>query len=1153
MATATVTQLNPRQLTGDNPFIRTWLPFLLLLAEVAGVVALCWWKWEHIQTFFQLLFEAASDKELVSRRLAQPFYLGNKPLPTILWLVILGTILLIGFFYIAWMYVRDSRSIGAPWSIFLGLQRGMVYVLLAVVFLMPAIQTWDESKSQAKVVVLFDVSGSMTSRDDPPPAEDFPLDQLPTRQDKVIQFITRTWNDAKTGESTSFFPELMKKNPVYCYRFGRTLDESFLVLDGGKRWTREEWEERQNVTGSASDRKRELGDDPRLAGKPLTEDSWRAWLKPDTRVPPGAEATPEDKEAFRKEQELNKRRFGGTALGEAALLAFNRETTNNSRVQAIVVFSDGRSNEGSTQAYFDLADRAKKANVPVIVLAVGEDRPQVRVEITETRAPQQARPEDRFPVNVEVNGEGLPEQACLVALHLARILRNADGTEEAIPIELVEVKSDDTPTGKVITLPAEGVVLKAKAPFSAGTLPHASVEFQIDAAALAREAGQELPEGSKWVIKEEVKQSDRESELRLTPKVPKYKGEAFPGKEHVGEPTVMHIVNRKLHVLLFAGGANREYQFARTLFVREMDKGRVDLCIHLQPVPGQAVPRPGRVQDIPGDRLLSSFPNRYEEKRNNDEEAFYNLAHYDLIMAFDPDWSLLSDEAVENVERWVDQGGGLVAFGGHVNTLQLARPGSMRKKLTPILQLYPVLLKDSRVEADRNAEEAFPLDFPGASPELEFLKLDEDEGVAQLEAWKTFFGKITKSDKSAKNIAERGFYSYYPVKRPKEHAIVIATFTDPDAKMVDGRLQPYIVSAVQGKGKVVWVGSCELWRLRQYKEAYHERFITKLARYAGAGNLGKQNSRVTLVMGRTFAANNYVQVEAQILGKDMKPLDRNARPEIKVKLPPGVSDPDLEKKEIYMTAKPGSDNGWFVGRFLVKSPGQYNLELKVKETGDNVPGKFSVREANPELDNVRPDNEQLFWFASDSKDVENRVDDTVKKELKARLQRPRLDPKAPGADATGLAGAGAVVRTSTDTSRLYFELKNDKNAELIPTLMKADIQSHKSRGPIDDLWDDGFEISPDVTKDVLFWSSIVLGALALIVAGFVVWFKVQEQPLAQTLTWLLIIGVLLVATVPLYFLVQHYFDKPLSVSYFLIIVVSLLAVEWLSRKLLRLA
>ena len=102
-----------------------------------------------------------------------------------------------------------------------------------------------------------------------------------------------------------------------------------------------------------------------------------------------------------------------------------------------------------------------------------------------------------------------------------------------------------------------------------------------------------------------------------------------------------------------------------------------------------------------------------------------------------------------------------------------------------------------------------------------------------LAGWDDFFvGPEPKE--AAKPRLQRGFYTFYPVDRPKPAATVIATFSDDRARLEDGKEQPYLVAQVYGKGRTVWLGSGEMWRLRQFKEAYHERFWTELARYAGS-------------------------------------------------------------------------------------------------------------------------------------------------------------------------------------------------------------------------------------------------------------------------------------------------------------------------------
>ena len=96
--------------------------------------------------------------ELVFRRLVDPIQLGPMELPPEIWIVVLGFVLLVGFFFIGWMYLIDSRGIGPVWSILLGLLRASVYCLLAWMFLLPGRQTVETSTSYSKVVVIWDAS-----------------------------------------------------------------------------------------------------------------------------------------------------------------------------------------------------------------------------------------------------------------------------------------------------------------------------------------------------------------------------------------------------------------------------------------------------------------------------------------------------------------------------------------------------------------------------------------------------------------------------------------------------------------------------------------------------------------------------------------------------------------------------------------------------------------------------------------------------------------------------------------------------------------------------------------------------------------------------------------------------------------------------------
>lgn len=1012
--------------------------------------------------------EATQTTEFVLRRLTEPLrFFGYEPRP-IWWLVILGVVLALGFFYVGWMYVKDSRGVGPWWAIFLGLLRCSVYLILAAVFLLPAYQSWEETESRSKVVVLFDVSPSVTSIIDDIPTESQPLAKLPTRQDKVLKFLAEKDNH--------FLRTLLEKNPVTAYRFARGLDDQFYHFADGVNWTRDEWEEQVR----------------KLAAKELVETSepaalpgefWSAWLRPAAPATASANWSEPNRARFEKLTAYNAKLqaagfFYGTNPGEALLSTANREINN--MLQGIVVFTDGRATEGSEQAYRDLEQRAKAARIPIFVVAVGDDRPQVRIDIADLRVPEQIQPEDKFRAVLEVAGEGLPEKDFDAYLDITSVRRTKDGKEE--PLDIVVVEADDKAApgkkreeivlGRLITVPA-----KAKFDKSTPT-PRAEVEFQLDAATLAKAAGRDLPTDRKWEVAE-----TKDGELRFRARVPKDRLEIFEAKEHVSDAADLRVQKKPLRVLLFASAPTRDYQFIRTMLVREMEKKRAEVAIHLQLPPGKTERRTGIVQDVPPERLLPIFPNRLDAGSDKPDEKLFDLSEYDVILAFDPDWTQLSEEQLRLVARWVDKGGGLVVVGGPINTLQLARPGANRDKLKPMLDLYPVVLKDIRIEElDRTTTDPWPLVFDAATPDMEFLKLAEDDGKGGpplfLADWHQFFGR------SDKGLLENGFYNYYPVEMPKAGALVVARFADPRARLKDNTLQPYLVVSDPASGRrVVWIGWGETWRLRKFSEMYFERFWLKLARYAGAGNQGRINKRISLVMGRTFTANKFVEIDAKIDNKGGEPLPKTAKPTVTLKLPAGVPEKEIPT-QVPLKPKPGSD-GWFTAKFQVRSPGEYGLELKVPETGDSQSGKFVVKEANPELDNTRPDFELLYRIASPAADVLARLPEADRVELKRRLQRAK--PEA--ADAK--PAVTPATKDKEEDVRLYFDLKS---AEDIPRCMVTAVKNQRNRGPIRDLWDEGFTL----------WT--------------------PEPPAA-----------------------------PVTLSHVLLLVVGLLCVEWLTRKLLRLA
>ena len=216
---------------------------------------------------------------------------------------------------------------------------------------------------------------------------------------------------------------------MFCHRIGRQADDNYLVFADGRYYWRDDWEKQQRGSEQpdAAEKKEFLKND------------WETWLKPHLKVQPPADMEQEERTRFVKQLELDRHRFGGTNLGESIQAVIQHE--GNSLVQAVILFSEGRNTEGSAQTQKDLRDRLAQARIPVIVVALGEDRPQVRIEITDLRVPPQTRPDDPFRVTAEIIGEGLAEQDVKVYLDITHlkgddlIVNNVKG-DKAEPISL---------------------------------------------------------------------------------------------------------------------------------------------------------------------------------------------------------------------------------------------------------------------------------------------------------------------------------------------------------------------------------------------------------------------------------------------------------------------------------------------------------------------------------------------------------------------------------------------------------------------------------------------------------------------------------------------------------------------------------------------
>jgi len=359
------------------------------------------------------------------------------------------------------------------------------------------------------------------------------------------------------------------------------------------------------------------------------------------------------------------------------------------------------------------------------------------------------------------------------------------------------------------------------------------------------------------------------------------------------------VVDRETRALLYAGGPSRDYRFLRNQLRR--DKSFVvDVLLET----GTA----GISQDA--DEILVEFPTSAQQ-----------LSQYDVIVAFDPDWSRLSIEQVDWLESWVSaQSGGLIVVPGRVNLQRWAIESRMRT----IRGLYPVRIPSGLLDLRSDGaprDKPKPLRLTAAGSEAEFLWL-ADQREASDAAWQSF----------------DGVYGGFEHRGPKPGATVYAKL----AGTTDDTPGPaYLVSQYYGSGQVFYLGSSELWRLRKLSTKYYERLWTSLLRHTSQGRLLQGSPRGKLLLAQDrYDVGATVQIRATVTNAQLQPLPAESVT-LKVDLPTGGT------QQVTLAAdetRPGT----FAGEMRVVPPGAYRLTLAIPDSEDKL--VRTIRVSSPQLE-----------------------------------------------------------------------------------------------------------------------------------------------------------------------------------------------------------
>ena len=377
----------------------------------------------------------------------------------------------------------------------------------------------------------------------------------------------------------------------------------------------------------------------------------------------------------------------------------------------------------------------------------------------------------------------------------------------------------------------------------------------------------------------------------------------------------IEVTDRKIRVLLISSGPMRDYQFVRNTLFRHSG---IESDVWLQTVTADDA----EFVTQEAAKMLIRFPATEAE-----------LFEYDVIVSFDPDWSRLSSEQQQFLNRWVaEHSGGMIVVAGDIYTPRLAQDADTNRN---IAVLYPVLLNRMlpELQLSQRSDQPWPITLTPEGQASEFLKIADATGTASTDLWKTF----------------KGIYRSYPVRGLRDGAVTLLEYGNPRARTEIGQ-PPFLASQFFGTGRTVFIGSAETWRLREISPQGHQRFWTSLIREVGQGRRSRGNARGLLLLDRNESApGQAVNIRAQLYDQRLQPLqsdsvtvsiiDADGRP---------VSVPDQLNND-------GRGTGQFRNSFRPPRPGIYRISVPVPESSDVLTATLEVVRPNLESLNATQD------------------------------------------------------------------------------------------------------------------------------------------------------------------------------------------------------
>ncbi len=329
------------------------------------------------------------------------------------------------------------------------------------------------------------------------------------------------------------------------------------------------------------------------------------------------------------------------------------------------------------------------------------------------------------------------------------------------------------------------------------------------------------------------------------------------------------------------------------------------------------------------------------------------LFDYDVIILGDVNWEQFAasradaEAACANLRDFVDRGGGLIFIAG---------PESMPSKYrdTDLAGAIPVVI-------DREAEH-------------EYANLEHDtvQGFSLRltpEGLQSPLMNVAGDPEESKRLWEttpqwRQYWSY-PALRAKAVAKVLAVSTEPGSENKFGP-RPLIVTMPYGRGRTLFIGLDDLWRLRfEAGDRYFYRFYGEAVRFLATYRLLGGNKRFKIMTDlETYTLDDPVHITLDVLDREYMP-SRAATQRVKLDMP-GAEPGRREQVDLTVAADPG-EPGEYRKTIVPTRPGDYRLSATTDDPNDEPPEKlFHVVASTVETRDLLLDEQSLRDLAAAS-------------------------------------------------------------------------------------------------------------------------------------------------------------------------------------------